>query len=46
MKSATTMNAASQPGAHLRLVLDRAGSGTPGIKLSGVRYSGMVSSKP
>src|SRR2546422_6619812 len=36
MKSATSMNAASQPGAHLRLVLDRAGSGTPGIKLSGV----------
>src|SRR5947209_9888626 len=36
MKSATTMNTASQPGAHLRLVLDRAGSGTPGIKLSGV----------
>src|SRR5882672_2463351 len=36
MKSATTMHAASQPGAHLRLVLDRAGTGTPGIKLSGV----------
>ena len=36
MKSATSMNAASQPGAHLRLVQDRAGGGTPGIKLSGV----------
>jgi NitT/TauT family transport system ATP-binding protein len=35
------MNAANkitvnQPGSHLRLVSDRAGSGTPGIKLSGV----------
>src|SRR5215210_33655 len=36
MKSAASMNAASQPAAHLRLVQDRAGSGTPGIKLSGV----------
>ena len=35
MNSATRMNTASQPGAHLRLV-DRAGSGTSGIKLSGV----------
>ena len=29
-------NEAVQPGAHLRLVSDRAGNGTPGIKLSGV----------
>jgi NitT/TauT family transport system ATP-binding protein len=28
--------AANQPGAHLRLVSDRAGSGASGIKLSGV----------
>ncbi len=34
--NAATKPAASQPGAHLRLVLDRAGSRTPGIKLSGV----------
>src|SRR5215211_4815593 len=34
--NAATKSAASQPGAHLRLVLDPAASGTPGIKLSGV----------
>src|ERR1044072_6450381 len=35
MNSAAKMNTASQPGAHLRLV-DRAGSDSLGIKLSGV----------
>src|SRR6185436_10047528 len=34
--NAANKSAASQPGAHLRLVLDRAGSATPGIQLSGV----------
>src|ERR1700737_3082742 len=36
MKPATRTDSASQTGAHLRLVSDRAGGGTPGIKLSGV----------
>jgi len=34
--NAATKPAASQPGAHLRLVSDPAGSGTTGIRLSGV----------
>src|SRR5438552_4112294 len=36
MNPATKPTEIDQPGAHLRLVLDRAGSSTPGIKLSGV----------
>ena len=35
MKPATRTDGGDQPGAHLRLVSDRA-AGTPGIKLSGV----------
>src|SRR3981189_3187334 len=36
MSAATKATDANQPGAHLRLVSDPAGSATPGIKLSGV----------
>ena len=34
--NAATKPSADQPGAHLRLVSDRAGGGASGIKLSGV----------
>src|ERR1700738_1208408 len=36
MKPAMRNDGADQPGAHLRLVSDRAAGGTPGIRLSGV----------